>query len=280
MKRIATSKRADDACGCRCVPACSRRTRVMLLLLLALTLEVVPASSGSVPMRVVRQASGFDGGSAVHGQQHRQLSRSTPRPFSGPGHLRPLLGRCFSRTAAGYRYTLCPFDNATQAEESARWNAYSGVLGVWQGWSAANGSLSGMHYGNGDSCGTLNRSVEVRLSCGRPRTSLAEVSEPERCHYAMVLSTPLVCHPDALLVWPTLSDQQKQRWSLADSRLYSGETTAKGHAVELAQILWEAGLGIAPPPAAGRPAFADMAVQCHRVSSRQFVLRGPRCWRR
>nr|XP_054925529.1 N-acetylglucosamine-1-phosphotransferase subunit gamma-like isoform X3 [Dermacentor andersoni] len=212
MKRIATSKRADDASGCCCVRAFSRRTRVMLLLLLALTLEVVPASSGSVPMRVVRQASGFDGGSAVHGQQHRQLSRSTPRPFSGPGHLRPLLGRCFSRTAAGYRYTLCPFDNATQAEESARWNAYSGVLGVWQGWSAANGSLSGMHYGNGDSCGTLNRSVE-------------------------------------------------------------------GHAVELAQILWEAGLGVAPPPAAARPAFADMAVQCHRVSSRQFVLRGPRCWR-
>lgn len=55
-------------------------------------------------MRVVKQASGFDGGFAVHGQQHRQLSRATPRPFSGPEHLRPLLGRCFSRTAAGYHF--------------------------------------------------------------------------------------------------------------------------------------------------------------------------------
>ncbi|KAH7944599.1 hypothetical protein HPB52_021814 [Rhipicephalus sanguineus] len=225
-------------------------------------LHVVPrASGGTVPMRIVKQASGFDGAFAVHGQQHRQRAdRATPRPFAGPEHLRPLLGRCFSRTAAGYRYTLCPFDNVTQAEESARWNAYSGVLGVWQGWSAANGSLSGMHYGNGDSCGTLNRSVEVcGLSAVILETFLVDVSEPERCRYAMVLSTPLVCHPDSLLVWPALSDQQRQRWSLADTELF--ELT--GHAAELAQILWESGLGVAPPTPAARPAFASLAVQCH-----------------
>ncbi|KAL1475399.1 hypothetical protein MTO96_037315 [Rhipicephalus appendiculatus] len=179
-----------------CHARCSVGTCITLLLLI---LGVIPRASGAtVPMRVVKQASGFDGA------------------FAGA-----------RRTAAGYRYTLCPFDNVTQAEESARWNAYSGVLGVWQGWLAANGSLSGMHYGDGDSCGTLNRSVEVRLTCGHPRTSLTNVSEPERCRYAMELSTPLVCHPDALLVWPTLSDKQRQRWSLADSRLYSEETTPK-----------------------------------------------------
>uniref|UniRef100_A0A224Z503 N-acetylglucosamine-1-phosphate transferase gamma subunit n=1 Tax=Rhipicephalus zambeziensis TaxID=60191 RepID=A0A224Z503_9ACAR len=258
MKRsIRQACHARCSVGARCVGTC-----VTLLLLI---LGVIPrASCATVPMRVVKQASGFDGAFAVHGQQHRQQAvRATPRPFAGPEHLRPLMGRCFSRTAAGYRYTLCPFDNVTQAEESARWNAYSGVLGVWQGWSAANGSLSGMHYGDGDSCGTLNRSVEVRLTCGHPRTSLTNVSEPERCRYAMELSTPLVCHPDALLVWPTLSDQQRQRWSLADSRLYSEETTPKGHAAELAQILWESGLGVAPPPPAARPAFASLAVQCH-----------------
>nr|XP_037287442.1 N-acetylglucosamine-1-phosphotransferase subunit gamma-like isoform X1 [Rhipicephalus microplus] len=245
---------------------CSVGSCVTLLLLI---LDVSRASGATVPMRVVKQASGFDGAFAVHGQQHRQQAgRATPRPFAGPEHLRSLLGRCFGRTAAGYRYTLCPFDNVTQAEESARWNAYSGVLGVWQGWSATNASLSSMHYGDGDSCGTLNRSVEVQLTCGHPRTSLVNVSEPERCCYAMELSTPLVCHPHALLVWPTLSDTHRQRWSLADSRLYSEETTPRGHAAELAQILWESGLGKAPPAPAARPAFASLAAQCHKVSSR------------
>ncbi|XP_077490492.1 N-acetylglucosamine-1-phosphotransferase subunit gamma-like isoform X2 [Amblyomma americanum] len=241
-----------------------RARRCSIALLLLLSLIVVPVASGSVPMRVVKQSAGLDGLSAMHGQlQQRQLNRAVPRPFSGPEHLKPLQGRCFSHTSEGYRYTLCPFDNATQAEESARWNAYSGILGVWQGWSAANGSLDSMHYGSGDSCGTVNRSVEVRLTCGRPQTSLVEVSEPERCHYTMVLSSPVACHPDSLLVWPILSEHQRQRWSLADSRLYSGETTTKGHAAELAQILWEAGLGVAPPAPAAKPAFANLAVQCH-----------------
>ncbi|KAL3219029.1 hypothetical protein MRX96_031185 [Rhipicephalus microplus] len=158
---------------------CSVGSCVTLLLLI---LDVSRASGATVPMRIVKQASGFDGAFAVHGQQHRQQAgRATPRPFAGPEHLRPLLGRCFGRTAAGYRYTLCPFDNVTQAEESARWNAYSGVLGVWQGWSATNASLSSMHYGDGDSCGTLNRSVEVQLTCGHPRTSLVNAAvEPGR----------------------------------------------------------------------------------------------------
>lgn len=237
---------------------------IALSLLLSIIGAVVPATSGSVPMRVVKQSAGLDELSAVHGQrQQRQLNRVAPRPFSGPEHLRSLLGRCFSRTSQGYRYSLCPFGNATQAEESARWNAYSGILGVWQGWSAANGSLDKMHYGSGDSCGTVNRSVEVRLMCGLPQTSLVEVSEPERCHYSMVLSSPVVCHPDSLLVWPILSEHQRQQWSLADSRLYSGEITTKGHAAELAQILWEAGLGIAPPVPTAKPAFADLAIQCH-----------------
>ncbi|KAH9365381.1 hypothetical protein HPB48_011407 [Haemaphysalis longicornis] len=248
----------------------------------------------SVPMRLVKQAAGHNSGLPPAGPlQHQQTTvvRTPPRPFKGPEHLRPLLGRCFSQSTAGYRYTLCPFDNVTQAEESARWNAYNGVLGVWQGWSAANGSLTAMHYTHGDSCGSLNRSVEVRLTCA-PQPSLVSVSEPERCRYAMELAVPTVCHEDALLVWPALGQPQwQQRWHLAHSRHHSGETTAQaclltchflcwfqssrvflsvpycatqGHDAELAQILWEAGLGVAPTTVA-RPAWADLAPQCHTV---------------
>lgn len=256
-------KQADDTRDRHVRRLASGRTAVISsIFLLALA---VPGES--VPMRLVKQAAGHNSGLPPAGPlQHQQTTvvRTPPRPFKGPEHLRPLLGRCFSQSTAGYRYTLCPFDNVTQAEESARWNAYNGVLGVWQGWSAANGSLTAMHYTHGDSCGSLNRSVEVRLTCA-PQPSLVSVSEPERCRYAMELAVPTVCHEDALLVWPALGQPQwQQRWHLAHSRHHSGETTAQGHDAELAQILWEAGLGVAPTTVA-RPAWADLAPQCHTV---------------
>jgi len=39
------------------------------------------------------------------------------------------------------------------------------------------------------------------------------VTEPRTCEYVVELSTPLVCHPDSMLVFPTLTDDLQDVWN-------------------------------------------------------------------
>ena len=41
----------------------------------------------------------------------------------------------------------------------------------------------------------------------------------------MALVTPLVCHPDALLVYPTLSQDLQHHWDLIEGQRANGELT-------------------------------------------------------
>ena len=41
---------------------------------------------------------------------------------------------------------------------------------------------------------------------------MKDVTEPRTCEYVVELSTPLVCHPDSMLVFPTLSDELQDAW--------------------------------------------------------------------
>lgn len=167
--------------------------------------------------------------------------RVAPANFSGPPHFSRLLGRCFSEIINDYKYDLCPFHNLTQHEQRNQWNPYNGVLGVWQEWEIMNNTFIAMIMRDGDSCGSLYRSARITFVCGN-HSSIVNVSEPVTCNYHLVLKTPLVCHPDSMLVYPTLSKDLQHRWDLLEGERLHGYWTDKGHSKKLREIFEAAGL--------------------------------------
>ncbi|CAI9538994.1 unnamed protein product, partial [Staurois parvus] len=138
-----------------------------------------------------------------------------------------------------YKYELCPFHNITQHEQTYRWNAYSGILGIWQEWEIENNTFTGMWMREGDACGTKNRQTKVLLVCGSSH-KLAAVSEPSTCVYSMTFKTPLVCHPHSLLVYPTLNTELRQRWDEIEQSLFDELITEQGYRKLLREIFQEA----------------------------------------
>lgn len=119
-----------------------------------------------------------------------------PSPLSGPLVLQTLLGRCFTTRGGVYEYRLCPFANVTQKDVSGAWNAFFGVLGVWDSWLPEGGSGGDVAptqlYTDGTPCGFKRRQAKARLVCGDvPR--LSSVSEPVTCEYSMELEAPEAC---------------------------------------------------------------------------------------
>lgn len=80
--------------------------------------------------------------------------------------------------------------------------------------------------------------MQVSLQCA-PETSLVHVSEPSTCHYAMTLTSPLVCHSDAMLVYPTLSDDLQFIWDTIEGHRANGELTTQGYERALRQQVFE-----------------------------------------
>ena len=169
-----------------------------------------------------------------------KLTSSTkPPPFTGPAHLRHLAETsCYTLTHDEYRYQLCPFRNVTQHEVSSRWNAYSGVLGVWKDWSIVNGSFAALRYHKGERCGSLERSCEVQLRCG-DRNNLTAVQEPQRCAYELVFESPLFCV--AMQTYAALKDGFRVRYVHAWQDLADGMLTRKGVDRKLAELYRDAG---------------------------------------
>ncbi|XP_022095555.1 N-acetylglucosamine-1-phosphotransferase subunit gamma-like [Acanthaster planci] len=168
-----------------------------------------------------------------------------PANFSGPPHLKRLVGRCFSKTVNSYKYELCPFQNVTQHEQSLRWNPYSGILGIWQEWQIEGNVFKSMLMTEGDQCLDKSRKVTVHLECGA-LNSITNVSEPTTCEYAIVFVTPLVCHPHSLLVYPTLSEALRSRWDEIEGELFNEEITLQGYQKKLTQIFQDAGYVLDP----------------------------------
>ncbi|XP_064478984.1 N-acetylglucosamine-1-phosphotransferase subunit gamma-like isoform X2 [Ornithodoros turicata] len=210
--------------------------RIVLLLAVVTYLEGV-----NVPIRFIPEtSSGLFGNNNYAPSQERLVLRTNPENFSGPSQLQRLVGKCFNYTTTDYRYSLCPFQNITQVEESFRWNAYKGVLGVWQGWKIVNNTFAAMVYSKGDLCGKKERLVEVTLACGQD-TWLTNVTEPEQCIYRAILVTRLVCHRDALLVYPRMLREHRQRWDIIETNLSKGALTEKGYNEQLENLFVEAG---------------------------------------
>ncbi|KAM9336358.1 N-acetylglucosamine-1-phosphotransferase subunit gamma [Symphorus nematophorus] len=192
-------------------------------------------------MKIVEEPNTFGLNNPFLAQGSRLQPKVTPSPVSGPAHLHRLAGKCFSLTESTYKYEFCPFHNITQHEQSFRWNAYSGILGIWQEWEIVNNTFTGMWMRDGDACGTRNRETKVILVCSAS-SKLAQVSEPSTCVYSLSFETPLVCHPHSLLVYPTLSERLQKEWDEAEQAHYEGLITEQGYNNLLRDIFEDAGL--------------------------------------
>ncbi|XP_053131629.1 N-acetylglucosamine-1-phosphotransferase subunit gamma-like [Hemicordylus capensis] len=170
---------------------------------------------------------------------NRLQAKVAPSPASGPEHLLRLAGKCFSYVESMYKYDFCPFHNVTQHEQTFRWNAYSGILGIWHEWEIENNTFVGMWMRHGDSCEARNRQTKVLLVCGTSNR-LAHVSEPSTCVYSLTFETPLVCHPHSLLVYPSLPEVLRRKWDEAEQLLYEELITQQGYKKRLREIFEEA----------------------------------------
>lgn len=191
-------------------------------------------------MKIVEEPNTFGLNNPFLAQGSRLQPRVSPSPISGPAHLHRLAGKCFSFLESTYKYELCPFHNITQHEQSFRWNAYSGILGIWQEWEIVNNTFTGMWMREGDACGSRNRQTKVILTCGGS-SKLAQVSEPSTCVYSLIFETPLVCHPHSLLVYPTLSEALQKEWDEAEQARYEELITEQGYNNLLRDVFEEAG---------------------------------------
>ncbi|XP_048465257.1 N-acetylglucosamine-1-phosphotransferase subunit gamma isoform X5 [Rhincodon typus] len=126
--------------------------------LLVLWLPVFIVSAGK--MKIVDEPNTYGLNNPFLSQVNRLQPKIDPAAISGPAHLHRLAGKCFSMTESVYKYEFCPFHNVTQHEQTFRWNAYSGILGIWQEWEIENNTFVGMWMKEGDSCGTKNRQTK------------------------------------------------------------------------------------------------------------------------
>ncbi|XP_023045045.1 N-acetylglucosamine-1-phosphotransferase subunit gamma isoform X1 [Piliocolobus tephrosceles] len=217
---------------------------VRVLLFLGLSVRG-PAPAGAAKMKVVEEPNTFGVNNPFLPQASRLQAKRDPSPVSGPAHLFRLSGKCFSLVESTYKYEFCPFHNVTQHEQTFRWNAYSGVLGIWHEWEIANNTFMGMWMRDGDACRSRSRQSKVELACGKSNR-LAHVSEPSTCVYALTFETPLVCHPHALLVYPTLPEALQRRWDQVEQDLADKLITAQGHEKLLRTLFEDAGYLKAP----------------------------------
>ncbi|XP_053069737.1 N-acetylglucosamine-1-phosphotransferase subunit gamma isoform X2 [Acinonyx jubatus] len=196
-------------------------------------------------MKVVEEPNSFGLNNPFLPQTSRLQPKRDPSPLSGPAHLFRLSGKCFSLVESTYKYELCPFHNVTQHEQTFRWNAYSGILGIWHEWEISNNTFRGMWMRDGDSCRSRSRQSKVELTCGKSNR-LAHVSEPSTCVYALTFETPLVCHPHSLLVYPALPAALQHRWDQVEQDLADELITSQGYEKLLRALFEEAGYLKAP----------------------------------
>ncbi|XP_061485469.1 N-acetylglucosamine-1-phosphotransferase subunit gamma-like [Rhineura floridana] len=190
-------------------------------------------------MKVVEEPNSFGLNNPFLPPSNRLQPKAAPSPLSGPAHLFRLAGKCFSYVESLYKYEFCPFHNVTQHEQSFRWNAYSGILGIWHEWEIENNMFVGMWMRDGDSCETKNRQTKVLLVCGK-NNRLADVSEPSTCVYSLTFETPLVCHPHSLLVYPALPETLRRKWDEVEQLRHDELITKQGYKKRLREIFEEA----------------------------------------
>ncbi|OXB68857.1 hypothetical protein ASZ78_002272 [Callipepla squamata] len=116
--------------------------------------------ASAAKMKIVEEPNTFGLNNPFLPQTNRLQPKMPPSAISGPVHLFRLAGKCFSFVESTYKYEFCPFHNVTQHEQTFRWNAYSGILGIWHEWEIDNNTFVGMWMREGDSCETKSRQTK------------------------------------------------------------------------------------------------------------------------
>uniref|UniRef100_T2M350 N-acetylglucosamine-1-phosphotransferase subunit gamma n=1 Tax=Hydra vulgaris TaxID=6087 RepID=T2M350_HYDVU len=187
-------------------------------------------------IKIVEEPFSFNNpnaGSIRRGDQTSEevlITRVKPQRLSGPYYLiENLAGKCFSNVLNNYKYEFCPFANVTQREQSYKWNAFRGVLGVWKEWNIENNTFKYMHMVHGDMCaGSLDREIKVNITCGEVN-SILHVKEPSMCRYEMTFQTPFACPEDIFYVYPMLTSEGQARWNNIEQAYADNEITFKGY---------------------------------------------------
>jgi len=221
-----------------------QNTLSFVLFLLVHLIHWCESFENILQMKIVDEVSSYGWNPSVNTENNFNLeAKSQPNPYVGPEHLKVLLGTCFTHVDNGYKYRLCPFHNITQHEISNRWNPYNGVLGVWKEWSIDPPlHYHSMVFLDGESCGgDVERQARVHLKCGA-RTNITSISEPSKCSYLLEFETPLVCHEDSLLIYPTLDEATRKLWDQYEQDLYDGLLTEKGYQYFKVKLFQSAGI--------------------------------------
>ena len=116
----------------------------------------------------------------------------------GPDHAwAALKGQCFDLDENQYTYRLCMFDKTTQKDRNSHHDV---SLGYWNSWAGPESDkYSVQKYDRGQSCWNgPERSTMVEIKCGE-ETKLLEASEPAKCEYKFVISSPAACQDPAKL---------------------------------------------------------------------------------
>ncbi|XP_064079784.1 glucosidase 2 subunit beta-like isoform X1 [Macrobrachium nipponense] len=121
----------------------------------------------------------------------RSLEETQEKEYGPEEEFRVLEGNCYEYTDREYIYRLCPFDKAIQKPKAGHGETRLGQWGEWSG--PETDRYSRMMYNNGQACWNgPTRSADVRLTCGT-ETKLMSVTEPNRCEYLFIMTTPAVC---------------------------------------------------------------------------------------
>ncbi|KAK7071622.1 hypothetical protein SK128_025455 [Halocaridina rubra] len=205
---------------------------------------IITVNCNMVPLKVVNElpSNGYNNLNGLEpNSESKLLPRMRPANFSGPDHLRGLLGRCFKHRDTKYEYILCPFQNITQEDIQAYYDPYKGVLGVWLDWVIEDNQFVAWNMIEGSSCGPDRyRSTKVTLQCGKT-SELKSMTEPERCSYVAIFETPEICGENAMVVYPRLPQYLQDQWNEALTDKLSGDLTEKGYYLELERVFIASG---------------------------------------
>lgn len=180
-----------------CASASEERVRVRLLHVPtdAVSTAMVPAASSS-------------------SRQQAPTAFRVPYKASGPPALLGLRGRCFFVDVAGvksYEYGICPFANVTQRETGGTWNAFYGLLGLWDDWVSPQSGAAVIRgrFSDGTDCSGTRRVAVVSFTCSGPAGvyAIKGIAEPKTCEYEFTFACPEACGVDAETVRPRGLDE-------------------------------------------------------------------------
>jgi len=121
----------------------------------------------------------------------RELKDVAHGDYGEANEFLPLKGKCFEFRNNEYVYKMCPFDSCSQCNSGG---GSCTRMGSWDRWDGPiPDTFSRMKYSNGQTCWNgPARSTLVKLVCGTDNV-VESVTEPNRCEYEMVFSTPVIC---------------------------------------------------------------------------------------